>query len=119
MKATIIFTSLFAAFAAATPLDLEARQGSVRVLLANDATDTAVQADIPRNGASVSIRANFGNLGNPVTANRGNIVSGGGSCRVFRDAGATQQVGATLNANGNSVSFGGNVNLNNGVIVCQ
>ncbi|KAF2118787.1 hypothetical protein BDV96DRAFT_362362 [Lophiotrema nucula] len=117
MKATLIFASLFAAFAAAGPVEI--RAGTIRVLLANDNTDTAVQANINANGGKTSIKANFGNLGNPVQANRGNIVSGSGSCKVFKDAAATQQVGDTLNANGNSVSFGGLVNLNNGVIVCS
>ncbi|KAF2269045.1 hypothetical protein CC78DRAFT_565137 [Lojkania enalia] len=135
MKTAIIFTTLLAAFVAANPVKVEQRQtrklsipspsivahllGTTRVLLARDDNDTAVQANIPADGSRVSIRNNFGNLGNPVQANRGNIVSGSGSCRVFRDAGATQQVGGTLNSNGNSVSFGGLVNLNNGVIICQ
>ncbi|KAF2243512.1 hypothetical protein BU26DRAFT_437051, partial [Trematosphaeria pertusa] len=77
-----------------------------------------VQANIPQNGARTSIRANFGSLGNPVQANRGSIVTGSGSCNVFRDAGATQRVG-TLTAGGGDVSFGGLQNLDNGVIVCQ
>lgn len=77
-----------------------------------------MQANIARNNQRISIRNNFGNLGNPVQANRGNIVSGGGTCRIFSDANA-QNLVATLPSNGNSVSFGSLRNLNNGVIVCQ
>ncbi|KAF2464566.1 uncharacterized protein BDR25DRAFT_242107 [Lindgomyces ingoldianus] len=91
--------------------------------MSNDATDTAVQANINANGSKASIKSAFGNLGNPVQANRAFIVSGSGSCKVFSDAAATKQVGGTLNSNGNNVDLtggkGGVVNLNNGVIVCQ
>ncbi|KAF2182891.1 hypothetical protein K469DRAFT_690607 [Zopfia rhizophila CBS 207.26] len=126
MKTAIILTTLLAAFTSAAPLEgaqLDARAGTVRVLIANDATDTAVQANINANGAKTSIKANFGNLGNPVRANRANIVSGSGTCQIFSDANAQNKVGGTLNANGNNVDLtggkGGTVNLNNGVIVCK
>ncbi|KAH8886311.1 hypothetical protein GQ53DRAFT_769537 [Thozetella sp. PMI_491] len=79
MKTIFVISTLFA------------RAGTTRVLMANDNTDTAVQADVTANGGKTSIKSNFGNLGSPVQANRANIVSGSGSCKVFKDAGATQQ----------------------------
>lgn len=137
MKTTLIFTTLFAALVAATPVDLDTRQvclslplsfpcpttintpqtATIRVQLSDDATDTAVQANIPKNGAKISISKNFGNLGSGVPANRALVVSGSGSCDIFKDAGATQKV-ATIRSGANDANFT-RVNLQNGVIVCK
>jgi hypothetical protein len=111
MRASIIIASVFAAFAAAAPVEspaaveIEARQDvntqvvssihsseshilmprkvrNVRVQFSQDATDTAVQANIAGNNAKISIQANFGGLGNPVKANRALVVgSSKGSCK--------------------------------------
>ncbi|KAH7348168.1 hypothetical protein BKA66DRAFT_576185 [Pyrenochaeta sp. MPI-SDFR-AT-0127] len=117
MKATLILASLFAAFVAAAPAEIDARQArTIRVQLSQDATDTAVQANVPANGSRVPIKGTF-RLGNPVQANRAGVVSGSGSCNIFRDAAAKQRV-ATIRSGGNDVNFG-NTNLDNGVIVCQ
>lgn len=94
MKTTLFLTPLLAAFAFAAPADLDSRQArTVRVQLSNDATDTAVQRAIAADGSRVSIRANFGNLGSPIFANRALVVgSGSGRCNIFSDAGATRRV---------------------------
>jgi hypothetical protein len=100
MRASIIIASLFAAFAAAAPTaapntvdidspatEIDSRQvnaqaKSVRVQLSQDATDTAVQANIPANNQRISIKANFRGLGANVNANRALVVgSGSGSCK--------------------------------------
>ncbi|PSN68216.1 hypothetical protein BS50DRAFT_523339 [Corynespora cassiicola Philippines] len=117
MKTTYILTSLFAILAAASPLDISARQNSIRVQLSDDSVEAAVQSNIPANGSRVNIRTAFGNLGNPVQANRAGIVSGTGSCTIYRDAAATQRV-ATFRSGGADATFT-RTNLNNGVIVCQ
>ncbi|KAH7089968.1 hypothetical protein FB567DRAFT_619363 [Paraphoma chrysanthemicola] len=126
MRATIIIASLFAAFAAAAPIDIDAptaeidaRQArAVRVQLSNDAQDVAVQRNIPANNQRISIRANFAGLGNPLIANRALVVgSASGTCNIFRDAAGRQRV-ATIRAGGDDVDFG-RVDLSNGVIVCQ
>ncbi|KAH3976779.1 hypothetical protein HBI56_016160 [Parastagonospora nodorum] len=120
MHTTIIIASLFAAFAAAAPADIDARQATtVRVQLSQDSTDTAVQANIPANGQKISIKANFGNLGANVSANRALVVgsSKSGTCNIFKDAAATQRV-ATIKAGADDARFTA-VNLVNGVIVCQ
>ncbi|KAI4948361.1 hypothetical protein J4E91_005783 [Alternaria rosae] len=93
MQITLLLPFL-AAFALAAPTDMSTRQArTLRVQLSNDATDTAVQREIPANGMRTSIRANFGNLGSPIRANRALIVgSGSGSCSIFSDAQATKKV---------------------------
>ncbi|KAL1602415.1 hypothetical protein SLS60_005831 [Paraconiothyrium brasiliense] len=116
MKTTLILTALFTALVAASPLEIEQRAGTIRVQLSDDATDTAVQANIPANGAKISIAANFGNLGSGVPANRAGVVSGSGSCNIFKDNGS-QKV-ATIKSGGNDVTFT-RVKLQNGVIVCK
>ena len=88
-----------------------------RVTLANDAEDTAVQANIPRNGRPVAIKQKFQALGDPIIANRANIVSGGGQCTIFKDPNQKQEV-AEIFDNGEDVEFNP-VNLDNGVIVCM
>lgn len=123
MKVTFIVATLFAAIAAAAPaaepaVEIDARQTrQIRVVLADDQTDTAVQSNIPANGSRVQIRARFGNLGNGVPANRAGVVSGSGTCRIFSDANASQLV-ATIRSGANDVRFTRR-SLQNGVIVCQ
>jgi hypothetical protein len=93
MKTTLLLTPLLAAFALAAPADLTTRQArTVRVQLSNDATDTAVQRAIAADGSRVSIRANFGNLGSPIFANRALVVGSSGRCNIFSDAAATKRV---------------------------
>ncbi|KAF1834597.1 hypothetical protein BDW02DRAFT_549913 [Decorospora gaudefroyi] len=119
MQPTLLLTTLLAALAAAAPTDLSTRQTrTLRVQLSRDATETAVQRNIPANGSRVSIRANFAGLGRPVQANRALIVGAGtGRCDIFSDAGATRRV-ARIVAGGRDVNFG-NTNLDSGVIVCR
>lgn len=103
MRTSIIITSLFAAISFAAPMaspsnfdldspnnfeidspEIDARQAkTVRVQLSQDATDTAVQANIPANNQRISIKANFRGLGANVNANRALVVgSGSGSCKL-------------------------------------
>ncbi|KAG9195748.1 hypothetical protein G6011_00869 [Alternaria panax] len=111
MQFPLLLTPLLAAFAVA-------QTASFRVQLSNDAIDAAVQANIPANGLRISIKANFGNLGSPIVANRALIVgAGSGRCNIFSDAAGTRKV-ATIVAGGNDVNFGA-INLDKGVIVCQ
>ncbi|KAH4040878.1 hypothetical protein HBH70_021440 [Parastagonospora nodorum] len=118
MHTTIIIASLFTAFAAAAPADMDARQATtVRVQLSQSSTDTAVQANIPANGQKISIKANFGNLGANVNANRALVISKSGTCNIYQDAAATQHV-ATIKAGADEAFFKG-LNLANGVIICQ
>ncbi|KAI4609171.1 hypothetical protein J4E83_008813 [Alternaria metachromatica] len=119
MQLTLLLAPLLAASALAAPTEISTRQTrTLRVQLSNDATDAAVQANIPANGMRISIRANFGNLGSPIRANRALIVgSGSGSCSIFSDAAATRRI-ATIVPGGADAEFG-NTNLDNGVIICQ
>jgi len=96
MQLTLLLAPLLAVSALAAPASttLSPRQTrTLRVQLSNDATDTAVQANIPANGMRISIRANFGNLGSPIRANRALVVgSGSGSCGIFSDAQGTRRI---------------------------
>ncbi|KAJ4348786.1 uncharacterized protein N0V89_010164 [Didymosphaeria variabile] len=116
MKVTLLLTTLSAALVAASPASLGARPGTIRVQISDDTTDTAVQANIPANGAKTSIAANFANLGSGVPANRAFVVSGSGSCGIFKDNGS-QKV-ATIKSGADDVTFA-RVKLQNGVIVCK
>ncbi|KAF2443380.1 hypothetical protein P171DRAFT_361766, partial [Karstenula rhodostoma CBS 690.94] len=76
-----------------------------------------VQRNIPKNGAKISISKNFGGLGSGVPASRALVISGSGSCNIFKDANASQKV-ATIKSGGNDAKFS-RVKLQNGVIVCK
>lgn len=131
MKVTFVVAALFAAIAAAAPVadpvaepvpelagEIDARQArNIRVVLADDQTDTAVQSNIPANGSRVQIRSRFGSLGSGVPANRAGVVSGTGTCRIFSDANASRLV-ATIRNGAADVRFT-RQSLQNGVIVCQ
>ncbi|KAI4958100.1 hypothetical protein J4E86_003696 [Alternaria arbusti] len=121
MQLTFLLAPLLAvsALAAPTSTTLSPRQTrTLRVQLSNDATETGAQREIPANGMRISIRANFGNLGSPIRANRALVVgSGSGSCSIFTDAAATRRI-ATIVPGGADAEFG-NTNLDNGVIICQ
>lgn len=131
MKPTFILTTLLTAFAAAAPVadpivdanesvELSARAGVVRVQLDNPTT--AAQTNINANGAKNTLRAKFGNLGNPILASEAFIVSGSATCQIFSDAAATKPVGKPFK-NGDTADLtwgsGKAVNVNNGVIVCK
>ena len=115
MQLTLLLAPLLAASALAAPTNISTRQTrTLRVQLSNDATETGAQREIPANGKyypctsscdtsadslhhflgmRISIRANFGNLGSPIRANRALIVgSGSGSCSIFSDAAATRKI---------------------------
>jgi hypothetical protein len=89
---------------------------TIRVLLAEDTSDTAVQAEVPANGKPVAISGTF-RLGDNVKANRAGVVSGSGRCKLFKDK-AGKQLVAQIRSGGDDVVFG-SVELGGGVIVCQ
>lgn len=88
-----------------------ATQANIRVQLGD--ANQAGQANIPKNGKPVNIKGKF----TVTVGDRASVVTGSGSCTLFKDANAQQKV-VTVSSNGNEVKFG-KTNFANGVIVCK
>lgn len=88
------------------------------VELFNDLTGTGVEARLLDTGTGISITSSrFGNLGTGVTANRGRVSSGFGSCNIFKDANHAQQVATITNGGGDAWFLP--TKLQGGAIVCR
>jgi hypothetical protein len=86
MKSTIILSSIFAVFAAASPVNLDAREDPMmRIEFTLDGVPKG-QADIPRTNKPYLFRNQYGGpKDNPFLASGVNVISGTGVCMFFGD----------------------------------